>query len=438
MGPLSLLSSWVGKQIRLTDGAFWATFLGGENWAGKSVTIDTALQVSTFWSCVRLTASVIGSMPLGLYKKDALGGRVSQTANPLYGVLHDMPNAEQTAVEFWEGIVAGILCWGNAFAEKVTDPSGLLALKPPMLPGQVIVERKKEGSLVYKFWDRGKYVEFPEEKIFHVKGFGFGGDVGLSPLTYARQTLSTSMATDEAAARTFSNGMRPGGFFTYDKTLTSDQRDQAKKVLIDPYMGASNAHKIGILEAGFKWQDVMMNPEDAQMLESRAFNVEEICRWLGTPPILVGHSSQGQTMWGSGVEQIVLGWLTLGLSPYLKRIEQSIWRSLLTSNERQEKLYAEFNTDYLLRADSAARSALYTAMAQNGIMTRNEIRAKENLPRAEGGDILTVQVNLTDLAKLGQATPAAAAARAALINWLREGETESGDKKSPPRLELVK
>jgi HK97 family phage portal protein len=244
-------------------------------------------------------------------------------------------------------------------------------------------------------------VKLPESKVFHIRGFGIGGDVGLSPLAFARQTLGSALATEEAAARVFANGMRPQGFFTVEKVLTQEQRAQAKSVLIDPYQGSQNAGKSGILEAGFKWQDVQMPAEDAQLLQSRQFSVEEVCRWLGIPPILVGHASAGQTMWGSGVEQIMLGWLTLGLRPYLARIEQSIKRSLLAPSERKV-LYPEFTVEGLLRADSAGRANLYSTFAQNGIMTRNEIRALENLPSEEGGDVLTVQVNLQNISNLAE------------------------------------
>jgi HK97 family phage portal protein len=213
------------------------------------------------------------------------------------------------------------------------------------------------------------------------------------------------MAADEAAARTFANGMRPGGFFTFDNTLTGEQREQVRAALIEPYQGAENAGRIGVLEAGFKWQDVMMPPHDAELLATRAFHVEEICRWFGVPPVLIGHSPQGQTMWGSGVEQIMLGWLTLGLRPYLTRIEQAIKRSLITQGERS-KLYAEFTIEGLLRADSAGRAEMYSKLAQVGAITPNQICDRENFPRFEGGDAHLVNSSLVPLERLGLA-PAA-------------------------------
>lgn len=413
----------------------WLDFFGGgDTWAGKSVHVDSALQVATFWACVRLLSQTIGTLPFGLYQKTQAGGRDPLPKHPLYVVLHDQPNADQTAAEFWEGITASLCIWGNGYAEKITSSAGIVGLKP--LPAQcVTVFRNDAGALRYRVSDRGKTTEFPEEKIFHVRGFGLGGDVGLSPLGFARQTLGAAMAADEAAARTFANGMRPGGFLMYDKTLTQEQRDQAKKTLIDPFVGAENAAKIGILEAGFKWQDVMMKPEDAQLLQTRSFQIEELCRWLGVPPILVGHSSAGMTAWGSGIEQIILGWLQLGLRPYLTRIEQAVKRALITPADRSKGIYAELNFEGLLRADSAGRAALYSTFAQNGIMSRNEIRSRENLPRMDGGDMLTVQVNLTPINQLGKQDAGAQAARTAFMNWLQPETAEPGQR---PKLEVVK
>jgi HK97 family phage portal protein len=390
--------TWIGRQFGLT-GQRWA-FMEENTYAGKPVNADTAMTVGAFWAGVRLISQTTGTLPLGLYRRRADNGRDVAADHPLYGILHDMPNADQTACEFWESAVGSLCIWGNAYAEKVMSGKNLTALQQ-LSSCSAAVERTKEGALQYTFDDRGKRVKLPESKVFHIRGFGIGGDVGLSPLAFARQTLGSALATEEAAARVFANGMRPQGFFTVEKVLTQEQRAQAKSVLIDPYQGSQNAGKSGILEAGFKWQDVQMPAEDAQLLQSRQFSVEEVCRWLGIPPILVGHASAGQTMWGSGVEQIMLGWLTLGLRPYLARIEQSIKRSLLAPSERKV-LYPEFTVEGLLRADSAGRANLYSTFAQNGIMTRNEIRALENLPSEEGGDVLTVQVNLQNISNLAE------------------------------------
>lgn len=394
----------LARRFGLKEHRIWRQFFGIESWSGKSITPDTAMQVATFWACVRLIAETVATLPLGLYTKADDGGRHSRSDHALYVILHDSPNADQTAVEFWEAIVACVCIWGNAYAEIVRRGDGGVAALLFLRPDLMTVYRDQHGAIRYRYADCFGEREFASDDIFHVRGFGMGGDLGLSPLTYARQTLGTAIATDEAAARAFANGMRPGGFFTYEgkQALTPEQRAQARTVLVDPYQGAENAGKIGILEAaaGFKWQDVAIPPKDAELLLTRQWHVEEICRVFRVPPVLVGHAANGVTAWGTGIESLMLGWLTLGLRPYLTRLEQAIKRWLISPADRST-VYAEFNVEGLMRADSEGRAKLYGVLAQNGVTTRNEIRARENLSRMPGGDVLTVQAALVPLDQLG-------------------------------------
>lgn len=395
---------WIGRKIGLLDGEAWRAFYDTGTWAGEPITPETAMQVSAFWACVRLISQTVGSLPLGIYERQADGSRKLQPDHPLYRLVHDAPNANQTAVEFWEGVLGSVCIVGNAFAEKKRNGQGQVVSLEPLCSDWMTVELTSAGAIRYRYRDpqRDERV-LSQEQVFHVRGFGTGGLVGLSPIAFARQSLSSSRAAERAAASIFANGMRPSGWLLYKGgTLTPEQREQARKVLIEPMTGAANAGKTGILEADFDYRQATLSPEDSQMIETRSFSVEDVCRWLGVPPILIGHASQGQTMWGSGIEQIVIGWLTLGLRTYLIRTEQAIKRQLLRPDE-QATLYPEFSVEGLLRADSTARANFYSTMAQNGIMTRNEIRSKENLPAMEGGDVLTVQVNLTPLADLGSA-----------------------------------
>jgi HK97 family phage portal protein len=344
-------------------------------------------------------------LPLSLYLRRADGGRDIANGHPLYALIHDMPNADQTSVEFWEGLVAHLLIWGNAYIELSRGVAGGVVALVLLRPDLMMVYRDRTGAIRYRYSDSGGVVEYAEGDIMHVRGFGLGGDLGLSPVAHARQTLGAAMATDEASARTFANGMRPGGVLTYEgeKLLTDAQRAQAHKALIEPFSGSENSGKTLLLEgaAGFKWQDVNMPPKDAEMLATRAFNIEEICRWFGVPPVLVGHSSAGQTMFGAGVEQIMLGWLTLGLRPYLTRIEQAIKRSLIASAERGT-LYAEFTVEGLLRADSAGRAEMYSRLIGVAAITPNQIADRENLPRFDGGDVHLVNSTLVPLDQAGR------------------------------------
>lgn len=259
---------------------------------------------------------------------------------------------------------------------------------------------RKDGNLIYRYIDRGKAEELPVEKVFHTKGFGFGGDVGLSPLAFARQTLSITLATEEAAGQTFAQGMRASGFFT-GPSMKQDQRDQFTKTFIDPIIGNEAKAHYGILENGFDFKTINIPPKDAEMLMSRRFNVEEIARFMGTPPILLGHAADGQTMWGTGVEAIVNQWLTLGLDAHLNNIEKSINKRLLKAPERA-KFYAEFDRDALLRNDSDARAKFISQMIQNAQMTPNEGRRKANRHPMLGGDVLLVNSTLVPLTEAGK------------------------------------
>lgn len=397
---------WVGKPIGLApaDDGFWQGFYGHENFADETVTEQGAMQLSAFWSATRLIAQTIATLPIAVYERGSNGDKVPVSDHPLYGLLHDSPNADQTAVEFWEGRVLGLCTAGNGYAEKhVGAGDRLIALD--RMPADTVVSRTESGALQYKFIDRGKEETLPEQKVFHIRGFG-DGDVGMSPVSYARNTLGLARATDRQAGAMFSKGMRSKGFFTMppgSKPLTPDQRADAKKTLVEANAGP-NAPWAGILEGGVDFKSVAMSARDAEMILSRRFNVEDICRWLGVPPILIGHASEGQTMWGSGVEQIMLGWLTLGLRPYLTRIEQRIKKSLLSPTDKARGLFAEFAVEGLLRADSAARAELMSKMVQNAGLRPNEWRRKENLPPDPSpmADELYINSTLIPLSMAGQ------------------------------------
>lgn len=384
---------------------------GSGVWAGRDVSIDGALQLSTYWACTRLISETIGTLPGGMYKREKNGSKESASEHWLYSLLHDSPNGDQTAAEFWEGLAVSLCTAGNAYARKefADDGKRLISLTPlSSEPGQMDVSRDKQGRLRYKYTFRGKAYDDTEEKIFHIRGFGAGGDLGLSPVAYARQTLGLAEAIAHSAGATFKNGMKASVFFTSPAgvKMNNDQRAEFRKAFIDPYIGAEASASAGLLEHGTDVKTVSLPPKDAEMLMSWKFSVEEICRWLRVPPILIGHSAEGQTMWGSGVEQIMLGWLTLGLRPYLTRIEQAVKKRLLSADERKI-FFFEFNVEGLLRADSAGRAALYSVMAQNGLKTRNEMRSLENDPPKPGGDDLTVQSNLLPIQMLGKIPPKA-------------------------------
>lgn len=388
---------------------------GGYSHSGKNVNAQSALQLATVWACVRLISETISTLPVGVYERDASGRRKVARDHWLYTLVHDQPNANMTAVEFWEAVAAQLCLWGNAYCLKSFSGSRLVSLDP-LRPDLMTVKTNEFGDLVYHYTTQGGVKKYTEEEIFHLKGFGIDGLIGLSPISYARHTLGSAMSVDEASGKMFANGMRVGGALTMQQVLKKDQRDEIRESMAEQLAGTSNTGKLMVLEGGATYTPLSMNPVDAQMLETRAFSVEEVCRWWRVPPFMIGHSEKS-TSWGTGLEQQMIGFLTFSLRPYLTRIEQGIRKSLLPPAERG-KYTIEFNLEGLMRADSAGRAALYASAAQNGWMTRNEIRELENRPPVEGGDELTVQSNLLPLRLLGKAADAAKAAKNAILSWL--------------------
>lgn len=384
------------RRLRLTEGGGWASIFGRESNSGKTVNLESTLQLATAWACIRLTAQAVSSLPLNMFEKTADGGRQSRDDHDLGAVLIDSPNAGQTGLEFWEAMVAGLVARGNSCAEKTYTGRFLSALQPiDARPTRV------DGVLKYKVSDRGKVETMPTDKIFHLKGFNFGGDEGLSPITCGVHSFGSALSADETAARIFANGLQqPLMIDSGVAKLTAEQRKDLTE-LFKKFAGSDNTGKVMVLEAGMKPVPLSLNPEDAQMLDTRRFHVEDICRWYGMPPIIVGHAGQGQTMWGTGVEQILLAWLALGINPLCKRIEARIKKDLIPLGERR-RVYAEFNREGLLQMDSAAKAAFLSTLTQNGLMDRDEGRAKLNLP-ARGGNaaVLTAQTNLAPLDQLG-------------------------------------
>jgi HK97 family phage portal protein len=364
--------------------------------SGVTVSAGTALQLAAVWACVRLIAETIGTMPLELKLPDGNGKLVRATGSSIYRMLRLTPNRDMTAVEFWEMMVASVCLWGNAYAVKQKIAGRIVALDP-LRPEFVTVFRNAQGLIRYAYLRGTVRVEYAAEDILHIKGFGVDGLVGLSPIAMARQTIGRASATDQASGKIFQSGLAAGGFIKYNKAFaTPEQREDVRKT-IEGFTGSPNTGKTMVLENGMEYEAITMHPNDAQMLESRQFNVEEIARWFRVPPQLIGHTTKSSS-WASSVEQTTLGFVKFGLVPYLVRFEQGITRALALPTGAVLK----FNFDALLRGDSAARAALWAAAGQNGIRTRAEMREDEGWPFIEGSDELTVQSNLVPLSKLGE------------------------------------
>ncbi|MDA9511173.1 portal protein [Bradyrhizobium sp. CCBAU 11386] len=400
------------RRLRLEDGGAWSRVFGNRGAAGKTVTVDTAMSLAAFWACVRVTAQAVSTLPLQFFEKT--GGGPIAVDHSLAEILVGSPNSDQTSLEYWESVVAWLLVNGDACSEISSIGRSVSAVH--ILPNAYPYRDPQSNVLTYKYTDRGKSYTLPREKVFHVKGFGWGGDSGLSAIRFGVQTFSTALAAFETSGKLFSNGMQAAGLLTSEQVLTDKQRDQLD-VIMQTYAGSERAGKLMILEGGLKYEKLQLNPVDAQLLQQQRFSIEEICRWVGVPPIIIGHAPEGQTMFGSGVEQTFLAWLALGINPICERIERRITKQLIAPGE-QKRIYAEFNREAFLQMDAAAKASFLSQMTQNGLMDRNEGRRKLNLPARTGGDRLTAQSNLVPLEQLGQQAGGANQARASLLAWL--------------------
>tara|TARA_R110002049_G_scaffold23545_10_gene83657 strand:- start:43283 stop:44509 length:1227 start_codon:yes stop_codon:yes gene_type:complete len=369
---------------------------------GEAVSDHVVLSLSAVWACVNLLAGTIGSLPVMVYQRDG-NAKVPMPDHSLYRLLHDSPNYDQTAVDFWEFMQASIELWGNGYARKVIENGKIIALEP-ISPNLVVVRRLENGSIEYQWTDRGRTRRHLDVEILHIRGFGGNPLGGMSTLHYGRNAFGLARAVDKASGATFKNGLRPSGALVFKEFLSEANRKVAEEKLAERFAGAVNAGRPMILEGGTTWTPLAINPEDAQMLESRRFSVEEVCRFFGVPPHMVGHT-ENSTSWGTGLEQQTLGFQKFTLRRRLKRIEQALEKQLLTPTERMKGVFIEFSLEGLLRGDSAGRATFYKEMTSIGAMTINDVRAFENLPPVEGGDVPRIQTQNQPISQTPGMTP---------------------------------
>jgi HK97 family phage portal protein len=399
--------SYLARSIGLTDPRLYRALGSVPTSSGETVNTASVLGLAAAWACVNLLAGTIASLPLMVYRTRG-GARTVASDHPLYRILHDSPNADQTALDFWEFVCASLELHGNAYAEVVRARNGrIIALGVPITPELVTVRRLETGALEYEWVDQGRRIIAGQDRVLHIRGFGGNPLGGLSTLSAGRQSFGLAQAIERASGDTFRNGVRPSGLLKTADTLTIDQRKQAEELLQEKFAGAINAGRPMLLDRGMDWVQLSISPEDAQMLQSRAFSVEEVCRFFGVPPFMVGHTEK-TTSWGTGLEQQTLGFQKFTLRRRLKRIEQALEKQLLSVADRLAGITIEFNLEGLLRADSAARASFYQLMLTNGVMTINEVRSLENLPPVEGGDEPRMQMQNVPITQAGQqqqATP---------------------------------
>ena len=362
--------------------------------ASSGVLVDEqkAMQTSSVYACVKILAETIASLPLHLYKTEK-NKKVKATEHPLFNCLYEVPNSEMTSFQLREVMMTSLLLYGNAYARKIVrhgHVEELWYLKPQCMEVTRDAQTKKIKYL-YTDSDSGQMYTYRPDQIFHVKGLSYDGLKGISPIAQAREAVGLALATEEYGAKFFGNGARPGGVLEHPGILKDPEklRDNWNKV----YQGSRNSHKVAVLEEGLKYHSIGIAPEDAQFLETRKYQVNEICRIFRVPPHLVGDLERATF---SNIEHQSIEFVQHTIRPWLVRWEQEISRSLLSESERL-LYFARFNVDGLLRGDFATRTQGYATARQNGWLSVNDIRALEDLnpiPAEKGGDDYLVNGNM--------------------------------------------
>lgn len=399
---------------------FAAGSLGRELPGIGTVNATTVMQLDTVWACVRLISETIATLPLSIYARTSAGSRIARE-HPLHFILHSQPNPESTASVFLESLVASMLLRGAGYAEKLMAGDRMVGLDF-LHPDRLLIRSENGRKRVQYRNDDGSYRDIPLDRIWHIPGFSLDGKSGVSVIAYGAHVFGSALAADSTARGVFERGLTQTTALKMPKVLTEPQREQARESL-EALSSAIKSGRSAVLEADTDIVTVGINPNDAQLLETRAFNVETICRWFRVPPFMVGHTEKS-TSWGTGIEQQMIGFLTFTLGPWIRRLEQSISKDLLRGDVRH---FPKFAVEGLLRADSAARASFYSVMVNNGILTRDEVRELEDrAPMGGNAAVLTVQTALAPLDTLGRVDEGERA-RAALRNWLQDLATDKAD-----------
>ena len=377
----------------------------GRSAAGQTVNQRTAMQVTAVYACVRILAESIAGLPLHVYQyKDK--GKEMVTDHPLYPLLHDEPNPEMTSFIFRETLMGHLLLYGNAYAQIIRDGYGRVKWLYPLLPDKMDVRRDDSGQLVYtytRYLDefggkrRFEEVKLRPDQVLHIPGLGYDGLIGYSPIAMAKNAIGVSMAAEEFGSTFFANGATPSGLLEHPGVVKDPEKLRQSW---HAQFSGKNSHNVAVLEEGMTYKPMSVPPNDAQFLETRKFQIDEIARIFRVPPHMVGDLEKSSF---SNIEQQSLEFVKYTLNPWVIRWEQAMHKALLLPSEKQQ-YFIKFNVDGLLRGDYQSRMNGYAVGRQNGWLSANDIREMENLnpiSEEEGGNLYLINGNMTKLKDAG-------------------------------------
>ena len=431
MGFFSGLFRSRDKPQNRTTGSAYSFFFGGSS-SSKRVNERSAMQMTAVYSCVRILAEAVAGLPLHLYRYKEDGGKEKALDHPLYLLLHDEPNPEMSSFVFRETLMTHLLLWGNAYAQIIRNGRGEVMALYPLMPDRMAVDRDNKGQLYYEYTtsaddapiSKGSIVRLKPSDVLHIPGLGFDGLVGYSPIAMAKNAIGLAIATEEYGSKFFANGAQPSGVLEHPGTIKDPQR--VRDSWMSQFGGSANSNKIAVLEEGLKYTPISISPEQAQFLETRKFQINEIARIFRVPPHMVGDLEKSSF---SNIEQQSLEFVKYTLEPWLVRWEQSIQRTLFSADEKK-RYFVRFNVEGLLRSDYASRMNGYAVGRQNGWMSANDIRELENLdriPAEEGGDLYLINGNMTKLKDAGIFAASGAGKEEGTDEEVLEVEEQNGD-----------
>ncbi len=389
-----------------TAGSAYSFFLGNSA-AGKRVNERSAMQTSAVYACVRVISESVASLPLHLYRYTDEGGKEKAIDHPLYHLLHDEPNPEMTAYSFFEVALTHLLLWGNSYSQIIRNGKGEVVALYPLMPDRMNVDRDEHGHLYYEYLissddaptNKGSSVILKPEDVLHVPGLSFDGLVGYSPIAMAKNAIGLGIAAEEFGSKFYANGAAPSGVLEHPGTLKDPSK--VRESWQATFGGSSNSNKVAVLEEGLKYVPISINPSEAQFLDTRKFQVTEICRIFRVPPHMVADLDKSSF---SNIEQQSLEYVQYTLRPWLTRLEQAMSRRLFTEEEKKT-YFVRYNVDGLLRGDYQSRMNGYAVGIQNGFMSPNDVRKLEDLdliPEELGGNTYMCNGNMIDIASVGK------------------------------------
>jgi HK97 family phage portal protein len=379
---------------------FWQSpynFFFGSTTSGKTVNERTAMQTTAVYACVRILAETIASLPLHTYKRIDKG-KEKAVDHDLYYLLHDAPNSEMTSFIFRETMMSHLLLWGNSYSQILRDGRNKVKALYPLMPDKVTVDRTKTGEIYYIYNKEGEYYPLRNDQVLHIPGLGFDGLIGYSPIAMAKNAIGMSIATEEYGSKFFSNGANPSGVLEHPGVIKDPKRVRDSWNAV--YQGSSNAHKVAVLEEGMSFKAIGIPPDQAQFLDTRKFQIEEICRIFRVPPHLVANLERATF---SNIEHQSISFVDNTVVPWVSRIETSMQKALI-SEEEKRKYLIKFNLNGRLRGDAASRASFYQTMRQNGIMSANDIRELEEMnliSDEDGGNKYLVNGNFVAMSNAG-------------------------------------